>query len=202
MNPAGAEPVGGRPEPATPSRTVPVVNPANAVTVLRILMVPVFGWMLLQPGTGWRVGALALFLLASLTDHLDGELARRRDLITDFGKIADPIADKALTGMALVGLSVLGELWWWVTAVIMVREIGVTLLRFWVIKRGVIAASKGGKLKTVLQITAIALYILPLPWLVLDITQAVVMGAAVVVTVVTGGDYLFRALRMRRPEPQ
>ncbi|MQA02062.1 MAG: CDP-diacylglycerol--glycerol-3-phosphate 3-phosphatidyltransferase [Streptosporangiales bacterium] len=198
MEPAGVDPVGGGTEPAVPARSVPIVNPANAVTVLRILMVPVFGWMLLQPGDGWRLGALAVFLLASLTDHVDGELARRKDLITDFGKIADPIADKALMGMALVGLSIIDELWWWVTVVIMVREIGVTLLRFWVIKHGVIAASKGGKLKTVLQITAIALYILPLGWLALDITEAVVMGGAVLVTVATGVDYLWRALRLRR----
>ncbi|MQA80202.1 MAG: CDP-diacylglycerol--glycerol-3-phosphate 3-phosphatidyltransferase [Streptosporangiales bacterium] len=195
MSPANADPLEGRPEPARP---VPIVNLANAVTVLRILLVPVFGWMLLQPGMGWRLGALVVFLLASFTDHLDGELARRRDLITDFGKIADPIADKALMGMALVGLSLIGELWWWVTIVIMVREVGVTLLRFWVIRHGVIAASKGGKLKTVLQIVAIALFILPLEWLGLDIGRWVVMGGAVVVTVATGVDYLWRALRLRR----
>ena len=104
-----------------------------------------------------------MFGVASVTDLLDGRLARSRGLITDFGKIADPIADKALTGSALVTLSVLGELPWWVTAVILVREIAVTALRFWVIRRGVIAASRGGKLKTLLQVIAIALYVLPGP---------------------------------------
>lgn len=198
MNPASADSVGKTPKPVVPVRTPPIVNPANGVTVLRILLVPVFGWMLLQPGLGWSIGALAVFLFASLTDHVDGELARRRDLITDFGKIADPIADKALMGMALVGLSILGSLWWWVTAVILAREIGVTLLRFWVIRRGVIAASKGGKIKTVLQIVAIAMFILPLDWLGLFVARDIVMGAAVLVTVGTGIDYLLRALRMHR----
>jgi CDP-diacylglycerol--glycerol-3-phosphate 3-phosphatidyltransferase len=205
MNPAGADSVGkgpgipaGAPKAVAPARAAPIVNPANGVTVLRILLVPVFGWMLLQPGVGWRLGALAVFLFASLTDHVDGELARRRDLVTDFGKIADPIADKALMGMALVGLSILGELWWWVTVVILAREIGVTLLRFWVIRRGVIAASKGGKIKTVLQITAIALFIVPLGWTALFVARDIVMAAAVLVTVGTGVDYLVRALRLRR----
>jgi CDP-diacylglycerol--glycerol-3-phosphate 3-phosphatidyltransferase len=121
-----------------------------------------------------------------VTDLLDGRLARSRGLITDFGKIADPIADKALTGAALVTLSALGELAWWVTAVILAREISVTLLRFWVIRRGVIAASRGGKLKTLLQVVAIALYVLPGPPAVV---REVVMAAAVAVTVVTGIDY-------------
>lgn len=186
-------------DPGAVPGTAPLVNPANAITVARVLLVPLFGWLLLEPGGGWwRIGALAVFVVASVTDHVDGELARRRHLVTDFGKIADPLADKALTGMALVGLSVLGELWWWVTAVIIAREVGVTLLRFWVIKRGVIAASAGGKLKTVLQISAIILYILPLHWLALDIGEAVVMGAALIVTVVTGIDYVWRALALRR----
>lgn len=179
--------------------TAPLVNPANAITAARVLLVPLFGWLLLHEGGGWwRVGALAVFIVASITDHLDGELARRRHLVTDFGKIADPLADKALIGMALVGLSVLGELWWWITAVIIVREVGVTLLRFWVIKRGIIAASAGGKLKTVLQISAIILYILPLHWTALNIGELVVMLAALVVTVISGIDYVWKALAVRR----
>ena len=104
-----------------------------------------------------------MFLVASLTDLLDGRIARQRGLITDFGKIADPIADKALTGAALVTLSVQGQLAWWVTAVILARELGVTALRFWVIRHGVIAASRGGKIKTLLQVLAISLYVLPGP---------------------------------------
>ena len=139
-----------------------------------------------------------VFAVASVTDLLDGRLARSRGLITDFGKIADPIADKALTGAALVTLSALGELAWWVTVVILAREISVTLLRFWVIRRGVIAASRGGKLKTLLQVVAIALYVLPGPPAVL---REVVMAAAVAVTVVTGIDYGVRALHLHRRQP-
>jgi CDP-diacylglycerol--glycerol-3-phosphate 3-phosphatidyltransferase len=130
-----------------------------------------------------------------MTDWVDGELARKRNLVTDFGKIADPIADKALTGSALVGLSVLGQLWWWVTIAILVREIGITLLRLVVIRYGVIPASKGGKLKTVLQIVAITLFIVPGP---IDPLRWAVMGAALLVTVLSGFDYVVRAWRLRR----
>ena len=175
-----------------------LVNLANALTVLRLVLVPVFVACLLAGGTGWRVAAFVVFGVASVTDLLDGRLARSRGLITDFGKIADPIADKALTGAALVTLSALGELAWWVTVVILAREISVTLLRFWVIRRGVIAASRGGKLKTLLQVVAIALYVLPGPPALL---REVVMAAAVAVTVVTGIDYGVRAVRLHRRPP-
>ena len=121
--------------------------------------------------------------------------------MTDFGKIADPVADKALTGAALICLSALGELPWWVTGVIMFREIGVTVLRFWVIRRGVIAASRGGKLKTLLQVIAICLYILPASLSPPEVVRGLVMAAAVVVTVVTGVDYVQQAMRLRRSEP-
>jgi CDP-diacylglycerol--glycerol-3-phosphate 3-phosphatidyltransferase len=170
-------------------------NIANWLTVARIALVPVVVAGLLAGGTAWRLVALAAFGLASVTDLLDGKLARSRGLVTDFGKIADPVADKALTGAALICLSALGELWWWVTAVIMIRELGVTALRFWVIRRGVIAASRGGKLKTLLQIIAICLYILPWGNAVL---RGVAMGAAVLATVVTGADYLLRAVRLHQ----
>jgi CDP-diacylglycerol--glycerol-3-phosphate 3-phosphatidyltransferase len=168
---------------------------ANALTVLRLALVPLFVVLLLAGGTGGRIAAFAVFLVASVTDVLDGRIARRRGLITDFGKIADPIADKALTGAALVTLSAQGELPWWVTAVILARELGVTGLRFWVIRHGVIAASRGGKIKTLLQVLAICLYVLPGPP---GIVRAVVMGLAVVATVLTGADYAIRAVRLRR----
>jgi CDP-diacylglycerol--glycerol-3-phosphate 3-phosphatidyltransferase len=186
-----------RPTPSAQPGVVPppgLVNLANALTVLRLVLVPVFVLLLLADGTGGRIAAFVVFLVASVTDVLDGRIARRRGLITDFGKIADPIADKALTGAALVTLSAQGELAWWVTAVILARELGVTALRFWVIRHGVIAASRGGKLKTMLQVLAIALYVLPGPPGTL---RAVVMGLAVVVTVVTGADYAIRAVRLR-----
>ena len=189
----------GPPAPSRPALPGPgLVNVANALTVLRLMLVPVFVACLLAGGTGWRVAAFVVFGVASVTDLLDGRLARSRGLITDFGKIADPIADKALTGAALVTLSALGELAWWVTVVILAREISVTLLRFWVIRRGVIAASRGGKLKTLLQVVAIALYVLPGPPAVV---REVVMAAAVAVTVVTGIDYGVRAVRLHRRPP-
>ena len=172
-----------------------LINVANALTVFRLCLVPVFIVFLLAGGDGWRIAACAIFGLASATDFLDGELARRRGLITDFGKIADPIADKALTGSALVVLSAMGELPWWVTGVILFRELAVTGLRFWVISHGVIAASRGGKAKTLLQVVAIALYILPGPF---GVVRELVMAAALVVTVLTGADYAVRAVRLRR----
>ncbi len=172
-----------------------LLNVANELTVLRLLLVPFFVWFLLAGGTADRSVAFVAFAVASVTDLLDGELARRRGLITDFGKIADPIADKALTGSALITLSYLGELAWWITVVIVVREVAVTALRFWVIRRGVIAASRGGKAKTMLQVIAISLYVLP--WHIV-LAREIVMGAALVVTVVTGIDYTARAFRLRR----
>jgi CDP-diacylglycerol--glycerol-3-phosphate 3-phosphatidyltransferase len=171
---------------------------ANALTVARLLLVPVCVGFLAAGGTGDRYIAFAAFGVASMTDLADGELARRRNLITDFGKIADPIADKALTGSALVTLSVLGELAWWVTIVIVARELAVTALRFWVIRRGVIAASRGGKIKTLLQVIAISLYILPWP---IPVERQVLMGAAVVVTLATGVDYTVRAIQLHRAVP-
>jgi CDP-diacylglycerol---glycerol-3-phosphate 3-phosphatidyltransferase len=175
-----------------------LVNVANVLTIVRILLVPVFVACLVTGGTGWRLTALAVFAVASLTDLVDGRLARSRGLVTDFGKIADPIADKALTGAALITLSALGELPGWVTALILIREVGVTLLRFAVIRRGVIAASSGGKLKTLLQVAAICLYVLPASLSPPAVIKEVVMAAAVVVTLVTGADYVVRAVRLYR----
>ncbi|MES9542996.1 CDP-diacylglycerol--glycerol-3-phosphate 3-phosphatidyltransferase [Spirillospora sp. NPDC049024] len=191
--------IAGTPDPVAGAQDPPpagVWNIANALTLLRIALVPLFVWLFFLDGTAMRLAAFAVFAVASITDKIDGDIARARGLVTDFGKIADPIADKALTGAALVSLSVMGELWWWVTAAIMVREIGITLMRFVVIRRGVIPASKGGKLKTMLQVIAIGFYILPGP---LDYVRWATMGAALVVTVVTGVDYVVQAWRMRRP---
>ncbi len=178
---------------------VPVLNIANVLTMSRLVLVPVFLYLLFAEGGHdrlWRLAAFGVFAIASVTDHVDGNLARKHGLITDFGKIADPIADKALTGAALVGLSLLGELPWWITVVIAVRELGVTALRFWVIRHGVIPASRGGKAKTLVQIVAIGLYLLPLPE-GLQIVAVVTMYAAVVLTVVTGVDYVIRAVKLR-----
>jgi CDP-diacylglycerol--glycerol-3-phosphate 3-phosphatidyltransferase len=179
---------------------VPLLNPANVLTAVRIVLVPVFlGLVVISDMTsaGWRKAACVAFCVASATDFVDGWIARRFHLITSFGKVADPIADKALTGSALVVLSAYGHLPWWVTGLILLREWGVTGLRFWVIRYGIIPASRGGKLKTALQIAAIAWYLWPVPspW---DQVGPWLMGAALIVTVVTGVDYVMQALRLRR----
>jgi CDP-diacylglycerol--glycerol-3-phosphate 3-phosphatidyltransferase len=140
-------------------------NLPNALTTLRIVMVPFFGWALLVDGGDsvlWRSIAWALFLVAMVTDKIDGDIARSRNLITDFGKIADPIADKAITGMAFVGLSIVGDVWWWVTIVVLLREWSVTFLRLSILKRVVIAAADLGKLKTTFQAIALGGLCLPL----------------------------------------
>ena len=183
--------------PVSPASTW---NIANGLTVFRLVLVPIFVVTLLAHGgheQGWRWAAWGVFAVASYTDRIDGQLARSRNLVTSFGKLADPIADKALTGAALIGLSALDDLPWWITVVILGREVGVTLLRFWVIRHGVIPASRGGKLKTFVQAVAIGLYVLPLTdWLATG--RAAVMGVAVVITVVTGIDYVARALTLRQ----
>lgn len=190
---------------SAPAGQPPLLNIANVLTGVRLALVPVFLVALLAEdgtSTGWRLAAFGVFALAAITDRYDGELARSRGLVTAFGTIADPIADKALTGAALVGLSALGLVPWWVTIVIMGREIGVTLLRFSVLRHGIIPASRGGKAKTLVQTVAIGLYVLPLtevlgvvgPVLVLRWT---VLAAALVLTVATGLDYVLRAVRLR-----
>jgi len=192
---------------ATPN--VPAAVPSNwnlpnLITVVRILLAPLFMWMLLadngQDGA-LRWWAAGLFIVAIATDGIDGAIARRQGLVTDLGKLLDPIADKVLTGGALICLSILGELWWWVTIVILVREIGITVFRFVMLRDHVIPASRGGKIKTLLQSVAISLYLLPL-WLVfgnwVHTFNAVVMALALIATVVTGIDYLVAARRENR----
>jgi len=176
-------------------------NLANVITVIRILLAPVFFWLLfLDDGELGliRYAAAALFVVAIVTDSVDGILARRQNLITDLGKILDPIADKLLTGGALVCLSLLGELAWWVTALILVRELGITVYRMAVLRNRVIPASRGGKLKTVLQAVAISFFLTPL-WTVLGDwmhwVNGALMTAAVFATVVSGADYLTKAFR-------
>jgi CDP-diacylglycerol--glycerol-3-phosphate 3-phosphatidyltransferase len=185
---------------ADPPSTASTWNIANGLTVFRLLLVPVFIGVLFHDGghaPAWRIWAWAVFAVASITDRFDGDIARRRNLVTEFGKLADPIADKALVGAALVGLSILHDLPWWVTMVILVREVGVTVLRFWVIRHGVIAASRGGKVKTLLQGVAIGLFVLPLSGWLYGVAW-VFMIAAIVIALATGVDYVVRALRLRR----
>ena len=211
---SGSSPISSSGEPAGSGPVDPAAasnwNLPNALTTLRILLVPVFGWVLLADGgqdRSLRCWAFAVFLVAILTDRVDGDIARRRNLVTDFGKLMDPIADKALTGMAFVGLSIIGELWWWVTIVVLGRELGITLMRFVIIRYGVLPASRGGKIKTTLQAVALCALILPLRSLegplgglgeVLWWAAVITMAAAVVVTVVTAVDYVRQAQRLRR----
>jgi len=193
-------------EPAAPPSNL---NIANALTVLRIVGVPVFGWLLLSEGgedVGFRLWAFVAFILLMITDRIDGDIARSRGLVTNFGKLADPIADKALTGMAFVGLSIIGVLWWWVTIVLLVREWGITLMRFVIKKYGVMPASQGGRIKTTLQAVAIGGYLLPLEiWdntfsQVLRWATHVTMAAALAITLVTAVQYVRDAAAMRREQ--
>ncbi|MFE0455142.1 CDP-diacylglycerol--glycerol-3-phosphate 3-phosphatidyltransferase [Streptomyces sp. NPDC058914] len=196
---AGKAPRGGKLAAAAVNQAS-VWNIANLLTMLRLLLVPGFVALMLADGgydPAWRSLAWAAFAIAMITDLFDGHLARTYNLVTDFGKIADPIADKAIMGAALICLSALGDLPWWVTAVILGRELGITLLRFIVIRYGVIPASRGGKLKTLTQGVAVGMYILALTgWLAT--LRFWVMAAAVVLTVVTGLDYVRQAIVLRR----
>jgi CDP-diacylglycerol--glycerol-3-phosphate 3-phosphatidyltransferase len=189
-------------EPGRDPASVPVsnaspVNVPNALTLLRILMLPFFAYYLLADSgdsEAYRTAAAAIFVVASITDFLDGYIARRQGIVTTFGKVADPIADKALTGTALIGLALLGELPWWVPGIILTREVLVTVLRFWVIQHGVISAGRGGKLKTVSQMVAITLFLLPgVP----DTVRWWAMGIAIALTILTGLDYVRKALAVR-----
>ncbi|MEV0847066.1 CDP-diacylglycerol--glycerol-3-phosphate 3-phosphatidyltransferase [Streptomyces sp. NPDC049954] len=175
-------------------------NIANILTMIRLVLVPGFVALMFADGgydPAWRSFAWAAFSVAMITDLFDGHLARAYDLVTDFGKIADPIADKAIMGAALVCLSVLGDLPWWVTGVILGRELGITLLRFVVIRYGVIPASRGGKLKTLTQGVAVGMYVLALTGPLASL-RFWVMAAAVALTVVTGLDYIKQAVVLRR----
>lgn len=178
-------------------------NIANIITMVRIALVPVFGWALMQEGgddVAWRLVAVVIFGVAAITDRLDGYLARKKNLVTDLGKILDPIADKVLVGTALVLLSVLGELWWWVTIAILARELAITVMRMVILRYVVMPASRGGKLKTVLQSIAIPILLLPLDHLPAAVgwLGAVAMGAALVVTLGTGVDYALQGWRVVR----
>ena len=183
-------------DPPTGSR---LWNIPNMLTMLRIVLVVPFAILVFGSygQTGPQIWAAAIFAVAAATDFADGALARKMNIVTTFGKVADPIADKALTGIALIALSVHGAIPWWMTLVILGRELLVTALRFWVIKYGVISASRGGKAKTVAQLVAIFLYLLPLTGFWADF-RLVVLWIALLLTIVTGIDYAVRAIKLRR----
>lgn len=179
-------------------------NAPNIITGVRILATPFFIWMLLADDGGmgaWRWAAAVFFVLAIATDAWDGHIARSRGLITDLGKLLDPIADKFLTGGALVGLSILGELPWWVTIVVLVREVGITVHRLFEARSIVLAAAWMGKLKTVAQSVAIALALFPFPQLFgewFNVVNIVTMTVAVVLTIASGIDYVVNFVRAGR----
>ncbi|MGO9154190.1 CDP-diacylglycerol--glycerol-3-phosphate 3-phosphatidyltransferase [Mycobacterium sp.] len=196
----------GQPQTGSRAGRARIANLANVLTGVRLVLVPIFLCALFVGNgheTAARIVAFAIFAVACITDRLDGLLARNYGMATEFGAFVDPIADKALIGSALVGLSMLGDLPWWVTAVILTREVGVTLLRLMVIRRGVIPASWGGKLKTLVQAVAIGLFVLP--WASepgqFRVGASVLMGIAIVLTVVTGVDYVVGAVREVRTVP-
>lgn len=203
--PASAEGGQGRPTPggklgAAAVNQASIWNIANILTMMRLVLVPAFVMLLLQDGgydPAWRAWAWAAFAVAMITDIFDGHLARTYNLVTDFGKIADPIADKAIMAAGLISLSALGDLPWWVTGVILFRELGITVMRFWVIRHGVIPASRGGKMKTLTQGVAVGMYVLALTG-PLATLRFWVMAAAVVLTVLTGLDYVRQAIVLRR----
>ncbi|KOU07640.1 hypothetical protein ADK88_10390 [Streptomyces sp. NRRL F-2295] len=197
---SGAKPVRGGKLGTAAVNQASLWNIANILTMVRLLLVPGFVLLLFHNGgydPAWRSFAWAAFAIAMITDLFDGHLARTYNLVTDFGKIADPIADKAIMGAALVSLSILGDLPWWITGVIIARELGITLMRFWVIRHAVIPASRGGKLKTLAQGTAAGMYVLALTG-PLATLRFWVMMVAVVLTVVTGLDYVRQAVVLRR----
>ena len=176
----------------------------NAITIVRILCAPVFLWLLLADGGAdgaLRWWAAVLFIVAIATDGVDGYLARKHDIVSDLGKLLDPIADKVLTGFAFIGLSILAELPWWVTIVVLVREIGITVYRFLVVSDHVLAAAWMGKLKTVAQGVALALALLPLWTLVGEWiwwVNVVTMTIAVILTIASGIDYVVTEIRAAR----
>lgn len=183
----------------------PSINLPNMLTVGRLLAVPLLALLLLNDdgSTGNGIVLAAVYVVACLTDLVDGHVARMRDQVTDFGIMADPIADKALVGTALIGLSLLGELHWWATVVILGRELAVTMLRMAVRRHGLIPASRGGKLKSLTQNVAVTMYLLPLTGFAADLRLPVLL-AAIAATLVTGVDYAVQAARLRaaaeRPE--
>jgi len=178
------------------------VNLPNLITIIRIAFVPLFIWLLFIAPEKYSVErwlAVVFFVLAIATDGVDGAIARRKNLVTNLGKLLDPIADKALLGGALVSLSLLAEVPWWITIVILVRELGITFYRLLVAKRRVIAATGGGKLKTVLQSVAVGFLLSPLdtlmPWLIG--IEAILLYAALIVTLTSGLQFISAEVKAR-----
>ena len=174
------------------------LNLSNSITLIRIAALPLCAYFLFKNGghdSTWRIVSWWLFFIVGMTDFIDGKLARSRGSVTELGKLLDPIADKALVGTAMIGLSILGDMPWWITVVILTREIGITIVRLMVISGGVIAANRGGKIKTMMTSFGVGFYVLPLNES-LFIYRDFFMYIGVVVTLATGASYLL-ALRKR-----
>ena len=193
-------------------RGLDALNLPNLITTARILLVPVVIWLLLESTTPQgslaqafapevlRWFATIAFVLSIATDGVDGAIARRRGLITNLGKILDPIADKALLGGLLIVLSVLEQVPWWVTVLILVRELGITIYRLIVAKRRVLAASGGGKLKTIFQSIAVGMFISPIStyWIGFDLLQQAILYVAFALTLWSGVSYVMAEVRLTR----
>ena len=169
------------------------MNLPNKLTILRMIMVPFFVAVLLARPFGdasdWA--ALVIFIAASITDMLDGQIARRCNLITDFGKFMDPLADKVLTCSGMICLVALGRIPAWVVCIIVGREFTISGFRLVAAEKGVvIAASWWGKFKTVFQMIMVILMIANIP--ALELLTQIVMWAAVILTVISLVDYIWK----------
>jgi CDP-diacylglycerol--glycerol-3-phosphate 3-phosphatidyltransferase len=171
---------------------VPGFITPNTLTVTRILLIPFGVYTLFYDGGGnatYQLISYAIFFTLGMTDIVDGRWARHSNKITPLGTFLDPVADKALIGAAMISLSILDRFPWWITILILTREIGITLFRLLVIKNGVIPASKGGKIKTLLQNFGVGFFILPLPaWL--DWFKYGFISVAIILTITSAYDYL------------
>ena len=177
---------------------VPQFITPNFITVARLVFVPVGAYTLFKNGGNdplWQYISWIVFFLLGLSDILDGNLARSRNSITELGKFLDPVADKVMIGTAMISLSILNRLPWWITIVILVREVGITIFRLAVIKRGVIAANKGGKIKSTFQNFGVGFYVLPLSENLFWFRDGFML-IAVALTIVTGFYYVQSAFKL------
>ena len=184
--------------------SIPKFITPNLITVLRVAFVPVGAFALFKNGGDdpmWQYISWTIFFILGLSDILDGKLARSRGAVTELGKFLDPVADKLMLGTAMVSLSILGRMPWWITVVILTREIGVTILRLSVLKRGVIPANKGGKIKAMMQSFGVGFYVLPLSPSLFWFRDGF-MYIAIILTILTGVYYVKSAFSPNSPETQ
>ena len=141
------------------------LNLPNSITIARIAFLPLGAYALFKNGgtdQNWQWISWVIFFLIGMTDVLDGKLARSRNSITELGKFLDPVADKAMIATAMISLAILDRMPWWIVIVILSRELFITFFRLAVIKRGVIPANRGGKLKASVQGFGVGFYVMPI----------------------------------------